>query len=148
MPVMPVTRYLGKAARSRGVWIAGICAFFVMGSMMTFTSFLPNVLHDLRGISPVQAGFYGSLATLGGVFGSFLGPLICNRIGVMKPYLVVVCLLGAAVTFWSWQLPVGSSMITALMLAGFLQSAMLPLLLSLPMLLPEIGPVYAGSAGP
>ena len=147
LPVMPVTRYLGKAARSRGVWIAGICAFFVMGSMMTFTSFLPNVLHDLRGISPVQAGFYGSLATLGGVFGSFLGPLICNRIGVMKPYLVVVCLLGAAVTFWSWQLPVGSSMITALMLAGFLQSAMLPLLLSLPMLLPEIGPVYAGSAG-
>ena len=24
--------------------------------MMTFSDFLPNVLHDLRGIDPVQAG--------------------------------------------------------------------------------------------
>jgi hypothetical protein len=35
----------------------------------------------------------------------------------------------------------------ALILGGFLCSGILPLLLSLPMLLPEIGPVYAGSAG-
>ena len=33
------------------------------------------------------------------------------------------------------------------MAAGFLMSAILPLLLSLPMLVREIGPVYAGSAG-
>jgi NNP family nitrate/nitrite transporter-like MFS transporter len=33
------------------------------------------------------------------------------------------------------------------MLAGCLQSAILPLILSLPVLLPEIGPAYAGSAG-
>jgi hypothetical protein len=118
-----------------------------MGSMMTFTEFLPNVLRDLRGISPVQAGVYGSLATLGGVFGSFLGPVVCNRLGVMKPYLVIVSLLAAGVTFWSWQLPVGPAIVISLMLAGFLQSAILPLILSLPMLLPEIGPIYAGSAG-
>jgi NNP family nitrate/nitrite transporter-like MFS transporter len=147
MPVLPVTRYLGKAAQSRGIWLAGVCAFFVMGAMMTFTDFLPNVLHDLRGISPVQAGVYGSLATLGGVFGSFLGPVICSRVGFMKPYMVVVSLLGAVGTFWSWQLPVGPGIVMALILAGFLQSAILPLLLSLPMLLPEIGPVFAGSAG-
>jgi NNP family nitrate/nitrite transporter-like MFS transporter len=34
-----------------------------------------------------------------------------------------------------------------MIVAGFLQSALTPLFLSLPMLLPEIGPVYAGSAG-
>jgi cyanate permease len=147
MPVLSATRYLGKAAQSKGIWLAGACAFFVMGSMMTFSSFLPNVLHDLRGISPVQAAFYGSLATLGGVFGSFLGPLICNRVGVMKPYLVIVSLCGAAITFWSWQLPIGPAIVISLIVAGFLQSAILPLLLSFPMLLPEIGPVYAGSAG-
>jgi len=147
LPVLPVTRYLGKAARSRGIWLAGICAFFVMGTSMTFGSFLPKVLEDLRSISSVQAGFYGSLATLGGVFGSFLGPVICNRIGIMKLYLLIVALVGAAATFWSWQLPIGPAMVFSLMLAGFLQSAILPLLLSLPMLLPEIGPEYAGSAG-
>jgi cyanate permease len=147
LPLMPATKYLGKAAQSRAVWLAGVASFFVMGSMMTFTSFLPEVLRNSRSFSPEQAGLYGSLGTLGGIFGSFLGPVICNRIGIMKPYLVVVSLLGAVGMFWSWQLPVGPAIVVALIAAGFLQSAMLPLILSLPMLLPEIGPVYAGSAG-
>jgi len=147
LPVLPATQYLGKAARSSGIWLAGVCMFFVMGSTMTFSDFIPNVLHDLRGISPVQAGIYGSLATLGGVFGSFLGPMICNRMGMMKPYLVIIGLCGAAATFWSWQLPVGPAIVICLILTGFLQSGITPLILSLPMLLPEIGPVYAGSAG-
>jgi nitrate/nitrite transporter NarK len=147
MPVLPATQYLGKAARSSAVWVAGVCMFFVMGCMMTFSSFLPNILHDLRGIDPVKAGYYGSISTLGGVFGSFLGPLICKRMGVMKPYLILVALVGAVSTFWSWQLPFGPAIISALIVAGFMQSAISPLILSLPMLLPEIGPVYAGSAG-
>ena len=147
VPSLPVVRYLGKAARSRNIWLAGLCAFFVMGAMMTFTNFLPLMLKNLRGISEKQAAHYGSLPNLGGVFGSFLGPVICNRLGIMKPYLVVASLLGAAGTFWSWQLPVGPAIVVALILAGFLQSAILPLILSFPALLPEIGPVYAGSAG-
>jgi NNP family nitrate/nitrite transporter-like MFS transporter len=147
LPVLPMIQYLGKAARSRSVWLTGVGMFFVMGSSMVFTSFLPNVLHDLRGIEPVQAGFYGSLSTLGGVFGSFLGPLICSRIGFMKPYLILVGLLGAAAVFWSWQVPIGAAIFTAIIVAGFLQNAISPLFLSMPMLLPEIGPRYAGSAG-
>jgi cyanate permease len=127
--------------------LAGLCAFFVMGAMMTFTNFLPLMLKNARAISPAQAGFYGGLPNLGGVLGSFLGPVICNRIGIMKPYLVFASLLGAAGTFWSWQLPIGPAIVVSLISAGFLQSAILPLILSLPILLPEIGPVYAGSAG-
>jgi NNP family nitrate/nitrite transporter-like MFS transporter len=146
-PVLPAAQYLGKAARSRSIWLAGLGMFFVMGSTMTFADFLPNVLHDLRGINPVQAGFYGSLATFGGIFGCFLGPVICNRLGVMKTFLVAMGALGAAGIYWSWQFPVGPAIIIALTLAGFLQSTTSPLLLSVPMLLPEIGPVYAGSAG-
>ncbi len=147
MPILPVTQYLGKAARSKSTWLAGICLFFVTGSTMTFAGFLPNVLHDVRGISPVQAGFLGSLGTLGGVFGSFLGPMICRRMGAMKPYLFIVGILGAVASFWSWQLPLGVAIMVGLLLAGFLQSGVIPLFLSLPMLLPEIGPVYAVSAG-
>ena len=147
LPVLPAIQYLGKAARSPSVWLGGIGAFFVMGSTMAFSSFLPNVLHDLRSIDPVRAGLYASVNTLGAVFGSFLGPMICKRIGFMKPYLIVVGLLGAAGTFWSWQLPIGPAIIIALTVAGFLGGALLPMFLSLPMLLPEIGPRYAGSAG-
>jgi NNP family nitrate/nitrite transporter-like MFS transporter len=147
MPVVPVLRYLDKAIRSRAIWLAGICALLVMGCMMTFTGFLPKVLQDTRNISEVQASLYGSLPNFGGIIGSFFGPLICRRLGVMKPYLIAVSLLGAVITFWSWQLPIGSAMFVALILAGAFQSAILPLILSLPMLMPEIGPMYAGSAG-
>jgi len=147
LPVLPATDYLGKAARSKSIWMGGICLFFVMGCTMTFTTFLPNVLRDLHGIDPVKAGVYGSLATFGGIFGCFMGPLICNRMGVMKPYLILIALLGAAGAFWSWQLPIGPAMVTALIFAGFMQTAIAPLIFSLPVLLPEIGPVYAGSAG-
>ena len=147
LPILPATRYLGKAARSRGVWLGGACVFFAMGATMTISSFLPNVLQNLRGIGPVQAGVYGSLATLGGAFGCFLGPIICNRMGVMRLYLVIVGLLGAAAAFWSWQLPIGPAIVIGLMITGFLQSAVTPLMQSLPMLLPEIGPGSAGSAG-
>jgi NNP family nitrate/nitrite transporter-like MFS transporter len=146
-PVLPVTRYLAQAVRSRNVWLAGLGSFFVMGEIMTVGDFLPKVLHDLRGISPVQAGFYGSLVTLGAAFGCLLGPMICNRIGVMKLFVVIATLLGAAGVFWSWQMPVGPAMAIGLILAGFLPAGVGPLLLSLPMLLPEIGPVNAGSAG-
>jgi cyanate permease len=147
LPSLPVTRYIGKAAQSRAIWLAGLIGLLVMGTMMTFTGFLPNVLGEKPGISRQLAGFWGSLPNLGGIFGSFLGPLICKRLGVMKPYLVVVSLLGAVATFYSWQLPVGPASFVSLMLAGALTSAILPLVLSLPMLLPEIGPTYAGSAG-
>jgi len=121
--------------------------FLVMGSLMTFTSFLPNVLNSTRGMLPTRANFFGSLVNFGGIFGSFMGPLICNRIGIMKPYIIVVSLLAAAGIFWAWQLPFGAAFVIALILTGFLQNAIAPLIASLPMLLPEIGPVYAGSAG-
>jgi NNP family nitrate/nitrite transporter-like MFS transporter len=147
LPVLPAIQYLGKAARSKSIWMGGICLFFVMGCSMTFNTFLPDVLRNLHGIDPVKAGFYGSLATFGGIFGCFMGPMICNRMGVMKPYLIIIALLGAAGTFWSWQLPVGPGIVIALILAGFMQTAIAPMIFSLPMLLPEIGPVYAGSAG-
>jgi cyanate permease len=147
VPAMPVIKYLDKAARSRAIWLAGLCSFFVMGSMMTYTGFLPKELLQQRGISEKLSSFYGSLPNLGGLFGSFLGPLICRKIGVMKPYIILVSLAGAVVTFLSWQMAIGPATPVIFMLAGCLQSAILPLVLSIPMLLPEIGPVYAGSAG-
>ena len=67
--------------------------------------------------------------------------------GFMKLYMILVGLLGAAAIFWSWQVPIGAAIVIALMVAGFLQNAIAPLFLSMPMLLPEIGPRYAGSAG-
>ncbi|OIQ54819.1 MFS transporter [Neomoorella thermoacetica] len=147
MPVMPATKYLGVAVKSSGVWLASFAILLAWAAIMTFNDFLPNALHAVRGISPVEAGIIGSLVTLGGAFGSWLGPVICNRVGTMKPFLIVCSLLAAAGLMWAWQMPVGAPIIIGLMLTGFFMNATGGPILSLPMLLPEIGPVYAGSAG-
>ena len=74
----------------------------------------------------------------GSIFICLLGGTLSDRYGVKK--VVAVGLLSAASTFWSWQLPIGTAIVIALAVAGFWGGALLPMFLSLPMLLPEIGP--------
>lgn len=147
MPSMPVTEYLGVAAKSKNVWLVAVIMMFSMGAMIAFSGFLPNALHEVRGIDPVQAGLLASIGTLGGLFGSLLGPIICDRIGYMKPFLVSVAVVGAALTYYAWQSPLGVIMWVLFLLQGFAGAAGGPLYMSFPALLPEIGPMYAGSAG-
>lgn len=147
LPVMPVTKYIGVAAGSKNVWLVGAALMFFMGSSMAFSGYLPNALHNARGMSPVTAGLMVSLVTFGTIVGSILGPAIANRIGKFKPFLVSVAVLGAMAGYSSWIAPQGAVMPLLLAVLGVTGGMCVPLLMSFPMLLPEIGPVYAGSAG-
>lgn len=146
-PVKPVTKYIGVAARSKNVWLVGVALMFCMGSSMTFSGFLPNALHNARGMNPVTAGFMTSLVTFGTVAGGLLGPSIFNRIGKMKPFLATVAVLGALAGYWAWFASQGAAMPVLLVAMGIMLGMCMPLLVAFPVLLPEIGPVYAGSAG-
>ena len=52
-----------------------------------------------------------------------------------------------ACTAFAWQMPVGPLMMACLFLTGFTLSGMMTMFVSAIVLLPEIGPVYAGTAG-
>jgi NNP family nitrate/nitrite transporter-like MFS transporter len=146
-PVEPVTRYIGVAARSKNVWLVGSALMLAMGSSMVFSGFLPNALHSSRGMDPVTAGFMTSLVTFGTIAGSLLGPAIPNRLGKMKPFLATMTALGAMAGYWAWFTPQDAVMPVLLVVMGIMTGMCMPLLMAFPMLLPEIGPVYAGSAG-
>lgn len=146
-PLKPVTKYIGVAARSKNVWLVGVALMFSMGTSMAFSGFLPNALHNARGMDPVTAGFMTSLVTFGTIAGSLLGPAILNRIGKMKLFLATVAVLGAIAGYWAWFAPQGAAMPVLLVAMGIMWGMCVPLLMAFPMLLPEIGPVYAGSAG-
>jgi len=145
-PVLPVLRYIGVAARSKRVWLVGIALMFVMAANMTFSGFLPNALHGAKGIDPVTAGFMASLFSIGTIFGSIFIPLLADILGKMKPFIGPVAFLGGITMYLSWIAPQGTNMIL-FVIVGILIGGCLPILLSFPMLLPEIGPVYAGTAG-
>ncbi|MFZ7103784.1 MAG: MFS transporter [Peptococcaceae bacterium] len=146
LPVLPMAKYMGVAAKSKNVWLVGMALMFFMGSSMAFSGFLPNALHDQRGMSPVTAGFMASLITFGTIIGSLIGPVISNKLGRIKYFIIPVAVIGAIAGYLSWAGPQGS-MPALLFVLGLLAGMPTPLLLAFPMLLPEIGPVYAGSAG-
>ncbi|GAB4269744.1 MFS transporter [Thermincola ferriacetica] len=147
LPVMPVTKYIGVAARSKNVWLVGLALMFFMGSSMVFSGFLPNALNKVHGMSPVTAGFMASIVTFGTIVGSILGPVMSDRIGKIKPFLAPVAVLGAIAGYSSWLVAQGADMVALLALLGIFSGICTPLLMAFPMLLPEIGPAYAGSAG-
>jgi NNP family nitrate/nitrite transporter-like MFS transporter len=145
-PVMPALKYIGVAIKSRNIWLAGLALMCFMGANIAFVGFLPDALGQVHGISPAQAGIMSSVVPIGIILGNIIGPIMSARIGRIKPFLVPVAFIGAIVMYLSWITP-GISIWPMLFAAGFFLGISAPLLLSFPMLLPEIGPTYAGSAG-
>lgn len=147
MPAMPVVKYLNQAAKSKNVWVIGVGMMLFMGFQMTYASFLPTALASAKGISAVQAGMIASLFTLGGFAGNILGPTISSRFGAVKPVVIVMAILGGAVSYLGWIIGQTAVMSIGFIIGGFGIGACVPMLMSYPAMLPEVGPLYAGSAG-
>ena len=145
-PAMPALEYIGVAARSRNVWLTGLALMCFMGANVSFLGFLPEALTQVHGISSAQAGLMAAMVPVGIILGNMIGPIMSAHIGRIKPFLAPIAFLGAIVTYLSWITP-GIGIWPMLFATGFLMGVGPPLLMSFPMLLPEIGPVYAGSAG-
>jgi NNP family nitrate/nitrite transporter-like MFS transporter len=147
VPSHPVTEYLGVAARSRYIWLGAVAMLFFMGSWVAQTGNLPNALAQSKGVSPVLAGLTASSLSLALIAGTIIGPMLAQKLGLIKPLLTPTAVLSAIGAYLAWIAPFGASTWTLLILTGFLLGMSPPLIMSLPMLLPELGPVYAGSAG-
>lgn len=137
-------RCLGAVAHSKALWLACGALMAVYGCEMLLGSFLPSALAG-RGMAMATAGVYTSIITFGTFFGCLGGPFLMGR----RPRLLMplFTLLGAAGMLWGWRLPQGPLLALALGLTGFAIGGLQPLLIALPVSLPEIGPRYAGTAG-
>lgn len=143
---MPVLQYLREVSRSRNIWLVGLGMMFFMGCNMVFSGNFANALNSVRGIDPQTASLMAAVVTLGGVAGSLVAPVISDRIGRIKPFLTPLAVLGAVFMYFTWN-SAGTVTWILLPLLGFMTGASTPLLMSYPILLPEVGPRYAGSAG-
>jgi NNP family nitrate/nitrite transporter-like MFS transporter len=119
---------------------------FFMGSWVTQTGTLPNALAQSKGISPVLAGLTASSLSLALIAGTLIGPMLAQRLGLLRPLLTPAAILAAAGSYLAWTVPFGAPTWVLLILTGFLLGSVVPLVMSLPMLV-DLGPTYAGSAG-
>jgi NNP family nitrate/nitrite transporter-like MFS transporter len=121
--------------------------FFFMGTYVTQSGFLSNALTQGKGINPVLAGLVASSLSISFVMGTIIGPIISDNVGLIRPFLTPTAILAAIGSYLAWIIPFGSLTWILLIITGIMLGTSVPLIMSLPMLLPEIGPVYAGSAG-
>lgn len=146
-PAQPILSYLGYVIKKPHVWIVGLCMFGIFGGMMTSNAFLPVALKTSRGFTPGMAGIIASLNALTNLLGYIFGPTLCRKYGRMKPFIIVLSAVYGLSLAFAWLIPSIPLMFVFVLIGGMCGGSLMPILLSFPMLLPEIGPVYAGSAG-
>ncbi|MEH7108519.1 MFS transporter [Bacillus sp. JJ1764] len=143
----PVVKYLKHTAKSKNTWIISIAAGFGLASSTAYAGILPQALTFAHGVNASLAGTMAAIITVGSFLGSIIGPIVCNKLGKYKPFLIVTTIIGAAIMFYNWYSPAGIVMWIVLILNGFFTAVQGPTTQALPFLLPEIGDKYAGSAG-
>jgi NNP family nitrate/nitrite transporter-like MFS transporter len=137
---------LRKVISDRHVWVVGLALFFILGANVVMSSLIPTILAG-RGISSVSAGYYSSAYTIGCFLGCIVGPMLAKKLGGTRRTLVILTLLAGVLVAFGWQAAEGVLLVIALLCAGLLLGGTIPLLMSVPINLPEIGPQLAGTAG-
>ena len=133
--------------RSRSLWLAGLTLFLILGGTMVLTNFHVTALTTLRGYSEVLAGSFSSVSMVGAIFGSIFLPIFVTRKPEKAPLLIFIMLLiCAAAAYGMLVLPVAGIYICSF-LNGTLRSGVIAVLMMTPVLLAEIGPKNAGTAG-
>ena len=141
----PIIESLKVYLKSRNVCIAAIALMFLMGGDIAFISFLPTAL-GTRGINENLAGILTMISTTGNLVGTFVGPTVMSKFKRTPPFMLAFGLICTVSVAFAWKLPV-PVIIIPLFLAGVSFGFTVPTFMSYPAMMPEVGPLYAGTAG-
>lgn len=147
VPGISVKECILNLVKVRHIWVIGLAIGMVLAGSMCLSTFLPSALQSVRGFSAEAAGGLSSVITFGSLAGTIIGPILCAKIGKMKPFLIVSSLITALGFGVAWLAPEGIAMMVALFCTGFISSSVITLLYSVPVMLPQVGVAYAGTAG-
>lgn len=134
-----------KLLRYRNIWIIvgiGVVAFLTNHALKNW---LPRVL-ELKGLSPVGAGYATSIMALSGILGSLIIPRLSYRMSSRRMLIAIILFFsGASILL----IGVGGSVAlwVGLLCTGFLIRAVTPLLLLTLMEMPEVGSERMGAVG-
>ena len=138
---------LTAALKSKDVWLAATALFLSLGSLTSFANFMPTALES-RGIASGTASSISMSITLGALACSFLAPVIASKLGKVKVMMFVFAILAAVGMIFAWRISKDPVVLFILLfIVGFLGNGFAPVILSLPVRLPEIGTKYGGTAG-
>ena len=132
--------------RSRSLWLAGLTLFLILGSSMVLTNFHVTALTTLKGYSEALAGSFNSVLMIGAILGSVFLPIFVTKKPEQAPAVVFVMLLISAVTAYGMIALPAAGIYICSFINGALRSGVIAVMMT-PVLLKEIGPKNAGTAG-
>lgn len=133
--------------KSRSLWLAGLTLFLILGGTTVLTNFHVSALTALKGYSEVLAGSFSSVSMVGAIFGSIFLPIFVTKKPEKAPLLIFLMLLICAAASWGMLALPAAGIYVCAFLNGALRSGIIATLLMTPVLLKEIGPKNAGTAG-
>lgn len=136
---------LAISLKSRNVWLTGLGLFALMGGTMVISNFQVVYLTAAKGYTEAAAGTFGTVLMIGAILGSVLIPAYLPRCKKPSLFLLGIALISAVAAVGIVLLPT-AGIYACSFVNGFLRSGVLAILMSFPVMFPEIGPRFAGTA--
>ena len=134
--------------KNKYVWLCGATMMLLMVGQIMIASSLPIALQSEKGMDASTTGTISSVYMIGAILGTTFGPQLFFGLKKGKRLFVTCAALitGLGVAF-AWHIPNVVLLCAALVLCGACLSSFIPMIMSLPVTLPGVGPAYAGTAG-
>lgn len=136
----------GDVLKSRATWLAAAGAALYMGVNMAVSALMsPGLV--ARGVSDGAAGLTIIIFSVVALVGSIVMPGVIAKQNNTRVVCPALALIAGATLFLGWK--TGSDMLRNILIAvcGITLGGLLPTIMSMPAMLPEIGPAKMGAAG-
>ena len=136
---------LSRVWHAKKRWWLGVSVFLVMAVTMSYVYGLPLLLEETKGISPEVSGLIVFLGVMGYVIGTVVWPILCEKVGVVKPFFIACTILAGVFGLATYVAAPGIGMWLLAFFPGFFMGAGYPMMYQLPVHLREFGPRYAAT---
>jgi cyanate permease len=134
---------LSVVLRSKQMWMVMITCMFLLAPQIGLFGFLQTILRQ-KGMDGTTAGLVTAMITLFMIPGSFITPMISDRMRTRKPFIWVTSIV-AAVALYFTGTTLGPPLWISAITYGFLIGSMAPIILAMPVEL--VGASYSATAG-
>ena len=142
-----VAEALKVCVRSRNLWLAGLTLMLILGASMVISNFHVATLTSLKGYTENAAGSFNTVLMIGAIIGSIFLPVYVTKAPGKAPLLIFAMLLVTAATCYGMVALPAFGIYVCAFLNGALRSGIIATMMMTPVLLKEIGPALAGTAG-
>ncbi len=138
---------LATCFKSKNVWLTGISLMFMLGGAMVIANFHVAAATEMLGYTEAMAGSFNTVLMVGSALGSIVMPIFVTKFPSKAPISVLILgIIAAASAIGMVTLPAAGIYVTGF-LNGALRSGIIAVMMMIPVMFPEIGPRYAGTAG-